>query len=298
MSAACTEGWQALRGDPLPALLEDDRPGVRARILTDLMGRPGASPAVRRAHSGANAGPPIAALLEDLWPDGTWRGRWPRWSSPDGEGWRLVEAVAWGADPHDPRLSAGWKAALENLEQDGGWRPRSRNGGPSAAFTARLLEAAVPVLGWKSELRLAEAAAWLEEAVWDRPEITAVAVLGALRAGSQKRPKLAERAVARLGSWLAEERRECALGFPNRLRVDSAEVLSALAWSGGEYRPEYRRSLAWLQHRQDGGGRWDARRPRSGAQDGSVMVTARAVGALLAFAVPAKLPRLFPAKPG
>ena len=103
----CRAGWEALRGDPLPWLLDTGRPNLHWRVLLELIGRPPDSPAVRRARGGANAVGPVAALLADLHPDGTWATPARSWARYAGTGWRLAAAVAWGADPEDPRLHAG-----------------------------------------------------------------------------------------------------------------------------------------------------------------------------------------------
>jgi hypothetical protein len=291
----CVEGWEALRRDPVPDLLDDRRPGVRARVLTDLMGRPPNSPAVRRARSGANAVEPVASLLRDLWPEGTWCGRRPRWHGV-GEGWRLVEAAAWGADPDCPRLQAGWRVALDGLDQDGGWRPRSTPAPPSTAFTARLLESCAPVLGWDSDRRVAEAAAWLEEtASWDGPAVTGVSVLGAMATSGVSRPRLRGRAVQSLLDGLAGGTISSRYGFPNRRRTDAVEVLSRLAEAGEPYAACMKPVLQRLQRRQSAAGTWGMLDddPWSPA----VPVTSRAVTALLRYACAAGLPRLFPARP-
>ncbi len=116
----------------MPWLLDPSRPNLHWRVLSDLIHRPPDSPAVVRARGGADAVDPIAALLEDLKPDGSWvcdAGPWERFSGP---GWRLVAAVQWGADPTDPRLHA---ASLRLLEEAPG----------GGAFAEREDEDAVPV---------------------------------------------------------------------------------------------------------------------------------------------------------
>ena len=69
---ACIDAWESLRGDPLPWLLDPNRPNLHWRVLTELVGRPPESPAVVRARGGADAVEPIASLIADLQPDGTW----------------------------------------------------------------------------------------------------------------------------------------------------------------------------------------------------------------------------------
>lgn len=298
-SAICTQPWEALRGDPLPWLLDEHRPNLHWRALVELVGRPADSPAVRRARGGANAVEPVAGLIADLQPDGESTSRLPTWSPYGGPGWRLVAAVQLGADPEDPRLHAASERLLEEAKGDGGLRRPSRPE-PDPKLTARALEAMV-ALGWSHHPRVQEWLAWLEAtAGWEEDPVAAVAVVAAT--GGGRRPGLAGRAADGLGRLLVASRGRnfTILGHPNLLRTDLAEILGALAGAGIGWRPQWRRLLGKLQNRQDGLGRWSRLAPvpaSLGFGEGdhlSRWITLEAVRALLTYAVEAGLPRLFP----
>ncbi len=315
MAPACAGGWEALRGDPLPWLLAGHRPNLHWRVLVELVGRPRSSPAVRRARDGASAAEPVASLLAELHPDGTWATSAAPWARYRGQGWRLVAAVLWGADPEDPRLHAAAGLMLENGGGDGGFAPRS-GAAPEPTLTARLLQA-VTELGWWRHPRCQEAVAWLEEPgiPWGDGggrAVTAVAALTALTtAGETRRPALRERALAELGAAVAGQVRPALrrLGHPNLGRTDLAELLAALALAGAPWSPALTPALSGLQRLQIDGGRWrrtapvpaslpipPGKRPRPGAP--SRWVTLRASVGLMNYSVEAGLTRLFPRKPG
>ncbi len=299
---ACAQGWEALRGDSLGWLLDPERPNLHWRVLVELVGRPPDSPAARRARSGANAAEPVASLLAELHPDGRWATATPLWKPCAGPGWRLIAAVQWGADPEDPRLHAASKRLLETAPGDGGLvRPRAAH--PDPRLTGRALETMV-ALGWEKHPRVQEWLAWFEATEgWEDDPATAAAVLAAGRGGL--RPVLAQKAVEGLGRRLAESRGNhfTALGHPNLLRTDAAEIFAGLAAAGIGFRSGWRRSLVQLQQGQDRTGRWSRRSPvpRSLAvpepDRPSKWITLKATKALLAYAVEAELPRLFPYPP-
>lgn len=298
----CTQGWEALRGDSLPWLLDEQRPNLHWRALVELIGRPEDSPAVRRARGGANAAEPVASVIAELQPDGSWASDAAMWSRYDGVGWRVVAAMQWGADPGDPRLHAGSERILETAEGEGGleWSGRRT---PAPRLTARALEAMV-ALGWDGHARVQEWLAWFEATPeWEHDAVAAVAVLKACRGGL--RPKLVERAVDGLDARLGDEPGgiPASLGYPNLQRTDLAEVFAALAAAGIEWRPAWRHTLGELQRRQRGLGRWNRRAPvpsSLGAPEPdqpSRWITLEATRALLTYAVDAGLPRYFPPPP-
>ncbi len=298
----CEQGWEALRGDTLRWLLDPVRPNVVWRALIELIGRPPDSPAVRRARGGANAAEPVASLLAELHPDGTWATDVRTWSRYAGPGWRLITAVRWGADPLDPRLHAASERLLQEVPGTGGLA-RRLGARPDPRLTARTLHAMV-ALGWKHHARVQEWLAWFgATSGWERDPVAAVAVLTASRGGV--RPALVDRAVRGLGAHLASDRAGALaqLGHPNLLRTDLAEIFAALAVAGVVWRDEWRPGLVRLQRLQDDRGRW-ARRVSVPATLGvaepeqpSGFLTLSATTALLTYAVDAGLPRLFPAKP-
>lgn len=301
-NAVCTQGWEALRGDALGWLLDPDRPNLQWRVLVDLVGRPSDSPAVRRARGGANACEPVASLLIDLHPDGRWATDTPFWSAHEGPGWRLIAAVQWGADPEDPRLHAAAERLLETAPGEGGLEATGGQG-PDPAVTARALEA-LTTLGWERHNRVQELFAWFEATPgWEDDPSVAVAVLNASNAAN--RSVLSERAVSGLGSRLVVSggNNLTTLGHPNFHRTDLAEIFFAMAKAEVEFTPEWCGPLERLQKVQDGAGRWDriSSSPSTlGLNENSQpsrWVTLKATVALLAYAVEAGLPRVFPQRP-
>jgi hypothetical protein len=318
----CSDSWESLRGDPLPWLLDPDQPNLQWRVLVDLVRRPPESPAVTRARGGANAVEPVASLLRDLHPDGTWAGAPPLWKPYSGSGWRLLAAVQWGADPTDPRLQAAAELILETAPGEGGFA--RRDGGQAVPWlTARVLQA-LAELGWCRHQRFQEGLAWLEEGdaehrdggwrCWRRQassgecDITPVALLAALSAcGDVKRTRLKDRATASIIRIMSSTESVVGdSGHPCLGRTDEAEVLWSLAKSETSLQPAMASVLRRLQSRQADGGRWrrSAPVPRSlgvarDAQAGkpSRWVTLKCVTALMAYAVDAQLPRMYPHRP-
>jgi len=287
-------------------LLDEDRPNLHWRVLVELLRRPLTSPAVSRARGGANAAEPIASLLAELNPDGTWATDVGFWRPYSGPGWRIVAAVQWGADPTDPRLHATAKRFLETTAGEGGFS-RREGGDPVAWLTARMVHALAD-LGWCRHPRFQEALAWLEEEAAIVRGVTAVAILGVLTACTdQPRPALRSRAVEVILRELAEGRRSRSrLGHPSLGRTDLAEMLSALARADVPFAPEMGPALARLQCKQMPGGIWsrDISPPATlplGAdpptRGPSRWVTLRCVTALMRYAVDANLPRMYPEKP-
>jgi hypothetical protein len=314
VTSTCANGWEALRADPLPWLLDDLHPNLKWRVLVELVRRPKSSPAVRRARGGANASEPIASLLRDLSPDGTWMTAALPWTLSIGSAWRLISAVQWGADPDDPRLHAAAERHLAEARGEGGFA-RSPQCGPEPWLTARALQA-FAVLGWTRHPRFQEGLAWLEEPDVDwgstpteRAE-TAAAVLASLaETGLGNRSALRDRSIGVLEAFLAAGGGSSRLGFPNLHRTDLAEILWSLALAGAPFEASIAGALRRLQHLQLEGARWartveiprslpipDEHRPGIGQP--SRWITLRATVALLAYAVAAKLPRMYPPKPG
>ncbi len=318
MTRICTQGWEALSADPLPWLLDDRHPSLLWRVLVELVGRPADAPAVARPRGGASADEPVATLLAELLPDGSWTTRARTWTPFSGPGWRLVAAVRLGADPEDPRLRAGAERLLDGLREDG-VVVRHPGGEPSPCLAARLVEV-MSRLGLGRDRRVETLTAWLEEQPpgasggWRCPHaghsgaggcpVTAVALLAAAAEGAERvRSRLLGRAAGAITVGLPVR---AALGEVNLDRTDAAECLYALARCGVPYDPRLRPALLRVQAVQDASARWpvDAPAPRSlptgegQAKRLSGWVTLRAVVALLRWAAEAKLPRRFPMKPG
>jgi len=314
----CASPWEALRGDPLPWLLDPLRPNLHWRALVELVGRPAASPAVQRARGGANAAEPIASLLAELRPDGGWDSETALWEPGRGPGWRLLAAAQLGADPTDPRLQAAARVLLD--EAPGGSGFALADGGPDRPWlTARVLEA-LAGLGWRRHPRFEEALAWLEDEASSGSDggwltgdgsdgtgchVTPVALLAALVAGGDGgRRALWERALeGALLVAVGEASNGRRLGYPNLGRSDAGEALGALARAGAELRPAMVPTLGWLQGRQLEGGRWprDVATPELdlplGVAAPSRWLTLRSAAVMLRYALPAGLPRMFPQRP-
>lgn len=319
----CTDAWEALRGDPLPWLLDQRRPNLHWRVLVELVRRPPESPAVARARGGSDAVEPVASLIADLHPDGSWAVDVPLWRPYAGPGWRFLAAVQWGANPADPRLQAAAEALLETAPGEGGFA-RREGGLPVPWLTARTLHG-LAELGWCRHPRFQEGLAWLEDGDANHRDggwksvgrhlgsggecqVTAVALLGALTACSdQRRQVLRRRAIESLVRTIgAAAGSPSPLGHPNLGRTDEAELLLTLARAGAPLEPGMVSALKRVQRRQMEGGRWrrDVPVPPSlptpsggGRSDPSRWVTLKCVVALMRYAVEAKLPRMFPAKP-
>jgi len=318
----CTDAWESLRGDPLPWLLDPHRPNLHWRVLVELVRRPAQSPAVVRARGGSDAVDPVASLIEDLHPDGSWASDVPLWLPYAGPGWRMLAAIQWGANPTDPRLQAAAEVLLETAPGEGGFA-RREGGRVVPWLTARVLHG-LAELGWCRHPRFQEGLAWLEDGEANHPDggwravgrqsgtgecaVTAVALLGALSACIDRpRQVLRERAVDSLGRISGTAGTVPArCGHPCLGRTDEAELLWALARAGVPLEPGLVRALMRLQLRQLEGGRWrrDIPLPKSlgieidGATSGSSRwVTLKCVVALMAYAVEAQLPRMYPQKP-
>jgi hypothetical protein len=287
-------------------------------VLVELVGRPPDAPAVARPRGGASADEPVATLLAELLPDGTWTTRARTWTPFSGPGWRLLAAIQLGADPNDPRLRSGVERLLAEVPDDGAV-VRHPSGRPSPCLAARLVEATAR-LGLSRDRRVETLTAWLEEQApaasggWSCPHprhrgaggcaVTAVALLGAAADGAERvRDRLLARAAGALTAGLPVR---AALGEANLDRTDAAESLHALARCGVGYDPRLRPALVRVQAAQDGQARWRAGTlpPRSlPTGDGrpgrlSGWVTLRAVTALLRWADEAELRRRYPARPG
>jgi hypothetical protein len=118
-----TEAWRsALRGDPLPWLLEEDDPAVRHLALRRLLDEPEDAPAVRRARARAMRAPPISPILDAQ----DRRGFWSRPGAGYGHKytgtvWSLTFLDQMGADGGDRRIARACEYVIEHSQ--------TRNGG-------------------------------------------------------------------------------------------------------------------------------------------------------------------------
>ena len=317
----CTDAWESLRGDPLPWLLDSHWPNLHWRVLLELVRRPPESPAVVRVRGDSDAVEPVASLIGDLDPDGSWASDVPLWKPYSGPGWRMLAAIQWGANPADPRLQAAAEVLLETAPGEGGFA-RRENGGAVPWLTARVLHG-LAELGWCRHPRFQEGLAWLEDGEANHPdggwwavgrqsvtgecEVTAVALLGALTACADRpRQVLKERAVKSLVRaivWAGAVPARCC--HPCLGRTDEVEILWALARAGVSLEPGMDLALRRVQLRQTEGGRWRRDIPvptslhvpdQGPLGDPSRWVTLKCVVALMAYAVDAQLPRMYPQK--
>jgi hypothetical protein len=116
------EVWRAaLRGDPLPWLLDEEAPAVRHLALRWLLDEPADDPRVRRARAAAMRAHPIAPILEAQHPDGWWvkpgHGYAPKYT---GTVWSFMFLDQMGADGGDPRVQRACDYVLEHVQAPNG----------------------------------------------------------------------------------------------------------------------------------------------------------------------------------
>jgi hypothetical protein len=298
--------WRALRSDPLPWLLSGDAFNLHSRVLLELFGRPADSPAVVRARGAASVCEPVATLLQELHPDGTWSTATTDWQVFSGPAWRLIAALQWGADPTGPRVQAAIDRLLDSTSRELARR--------SPVSLARLLQTAARAGLWRDP-RVVELAAWLEQrTVWASAEsgnslVMAAAVLHALAdSGEPRQRRLRDVATEVVLAGVSAPRQGLLrLGHPNLQRTDVAEVLAALARVDAAYDPRMTTSLRRLQLAADADGRWHRRStvpatlgplpPASTGLGPSRWISLRATIAVLRYAEEAGLERLFPERP-
>ena len=125
--------WQGLlNADPVPWLLDDSTPAVRAATLRRLLDRPASDPDVRAATREAMATDPIAAILAAQHPEGWWVKPGPGYAPKyTGTVWQLVFLDQLGADPADERIQRACEYVLSHAQTtDGGFGASGTNGGP------------------------------------------------------------------------------------------------------------------------------------------------------------------------
>jgi hypothetical protein len=120
-----------VRGDPLPWLLAEDVPAVRAATLERLLDRPAGDPDVVRARAVAMSVDPIRAILDAQLPGGAWAKGGPGYAPKySGTVWQLTFLDQLAADPADARVQEASRYVLgASLAVTGGF-------GASGAATA------------------------------------------------------------------------------------------------------------------------------------------------------------------
>jgi hypothetical protein len=111
-----------LNADPLPWLLEEANPAVRAAALQALIDRPPDDPEVVQARAAAMATGPIAAILAEQSEAGWWVKPGPGYAPKyTGTVWSLIFLDQLGADPRDDRVQRACGYVLR-------WCPTSSGG--------------------------------------------------------------------------------------------------------------------------------------------------------------------------
>jgi hypothetical protein len=158
----------ALKGDPLPWLLEPDpaNPGVRFFALTELLGRPASDPEVRQARAAVMETGPVLAILQAQDSEGFWvepgPGYYPKYT---GTVWAMIFLAQLGADGGDTRVQAGCEYVLDHTRSGyGGLSADGRPGGMIHCLQGNL-GAALIDLGWLGDPRLEDALDWLARSV-------------------------------------------------------------------------------------------------------------------------------------
>lgn len=109
------DAWlDLLNADPLPWLLEESAPAVRAAALARLLGRAPDDPEVVEARAAAMRADPIKGILDAQDPRGWWvkpgPGYAPKYS---GTVWNLIFLEQLGADPAGARVQAACRYVLQ-----------------------------------------------------------------------------------------------------------------------------------------------------------------------------------------
>jgi hypothetical protein len=295
MSAA--ESWRrALKGDPLPWLLEEETPAVRHLALRWLLDEAEDSANVRAARAAAMRVDPIAATLAAQDPDGFWitpgPGYGPKYT---GTVWSLMFLDQLGADPQDAGIQRACAYVLEHAQAPGGgFGMNATNSSVVHCLHGNLLRALV-AFGWLDDERVQAAVDWQARSVtgegydaWHRwatagpgfacgingglpcawGAIKAIRGLTAIPVGS--RSPLVLRAIDRGAELLLSHDPAEAdypaqsrvspnwfkLGFPSGYVADMLQNLEVLADLGHAKSPRLTHAIAAVLAKQDGLGRW------------------------------------------
>jgi hypothetical protein len=169
------EAWRtALRGDPLPWLLDPVTPAVRHLALMQLMDEPPDAPEVRRAREAAMKAAPIAPVLAAQHHDGWWDKPGAGYGAKyTGTVWSLIFLGQMGADGADRRIHAGGEYVLDHSRAKiGGFGASGRLDGPPSTsqvlhcLNGNLLRATIG-FGFLDDPRVRRAIDWETAAVLD-----------------------------------------------------------------------------------------------------------------------------------
>jgi hypothetical protein len=291
------EAWRkALRGDPLPWLLERDHPAVRHLALIHLVGESPDAPVVRRAQAAAMRADPIASILAAMDPEGWWVQPGAKYG-PKYRGWfwsiSFLEQM--GADPRDRRVQRACEYVLAHGQAPGGgfgWA--TTDSGVAHCLTGNTLRALL-AFGRLDDDRVRRAIAWESGAItgegherW-HPSATsapgfacgingglpcgwgAIKALRALAAIPPRRRTMAvKRAIDQGVTFLLDHdlatgdfptattisKNWTKLGFPSAYAADSLQGLEALAELGRVRDPRAAPAVEMVLAKQDELGRW------------------------------------------
>jgi hypothetical protein len=172
-------GWiDALKGDPLPWLLDEAAPAVRHLALRQLCDRPPDDPDVEAARAAAMTTHPIAAILAAQDPAGWWgrpgSGYGPKYASTV---WSLVFLDQLGADGTDARIRTACAYLLDHAQTTSGGFGAVASGearpAPSTAIhclNGNLLRALIG-FGWLDDERVGRSIDWQAAAITGEGEI-------------------------------------------------------------------------------------------------------------------------------
>ncbi|MBP1705288.1 MAG: hypothetical protein H6Q36_1027 [Chloroflexi bacterium] len=173
------DGWRAaLRGDPLPWLLDEATPAVRHLALRGLLGRAPEDPDVVSAREAAMREPPIAAFLAAQDPAGWWSrpgsGYGPKYASTV---WSLVFLDQMGAYGEDPRIRTGCEYLISHTQTTNGGFGAVASGAARPApstvvhcLNGNLVRALIG-FGWLDDERVRQAIDWQAAAITGEGEI-------------------------------------------------------------------------------------------------------------------------------
>lgn len=172
-TTAETRWLSRLNDDPVPWLLAEDTPAVRAATLRRLLERPADDPEVVEARAAAMRVDPIKAILDAQDPAGWWVRPGPGYAPKyTGTVWQLTFLDQLGADPADARVRRGcWYVLRWCPAQSGGFGlsrdAREAPPPPSAVIhclNGNLVRALVG-FGWIDDPRLQGAIDWAGRAI-------------------------------------------------------------------------------------------------------------------------------------
>lgn len=166
--------WTAyLKGDPLPWLLSDDTPGVRAAALRQLCDRPEDDGEVVAARSAAMRTDPVRAILAAQAREGWWEkpgaGYSPKYTATV---WQLIFLDQLGADPRHPQIQKACEYVLWHTQTESGGfgasGERTENRPPPSrvihCLNGNLVRALIGFVGW-GDPRVRRAVDWAARAI-------------------------------------------------------------------------------------------------------------------------------------